>query len=402
MAHAIEVAGLTKRFGPVLAVDDLSFTVDEGRVVGFLGPNGAGKTTTLRMLLGLVNPTRGTRDGARAAVHDAERPRAHGRRRARRRDAAPGPQRAATTCARSRGRPGSADAARGRAAGAGRALGRGQPARGRLLARHAPAARPRGGAARRPARSLVLDEPANGLDPQGIRWLRDFLRAARRARAARCSSPATCWPRSAQTADDVVVISQGPQRRAGAAGRRSWPRGRRRRRAGRRPGRAQARRHPLRAGRAASAATPTQITVARPHRRADRPPDRRAPDRDLRARPGRRVASRTSTSSSPAARREARHDPRSSPPSCSSCAPRGRSTRSIGIVARRSCCCRRSRSARSRTSATATGRSRSCCSSSAASCRRSRCVIGVLAVTTEFRHGTITPTPARRPEPRAG
>src|SRR3982751_4400737 len=59
MARAIEVAGLTKRFGPVLAVDDLSFTADEGRVVGFLGPNGAGKTTTLRMLLGLVNPTSG-------------------------------------------------------------------------------------------------------------------------------------------------------------------------------------------------------------------------------------------------------------------------------------------------------------------------------------------------------
>src|SRR3954447_19356115 len=60
MAHAIEVAGLSKRFGQILAVDDLSFTADEGRVVGFLGPNGAGKTTTLRMLLGLVNPTSGT------------------------------------------------------------------------------------------------------------------------------------------------------------------------------------------------------------------------------------------------------------------------------------------------------------------------------------------------------
>src|SRR3954465_13812637 len=59
MAHAIEVSGLTKRFGEVLAVDDLSFTVDEGRVVGFLGPNGAGKTTTLRMLLGLVRPSAG-------------------------------------------------------------------------------------------------------------------------------------------------------------------------------------------------------------------------------------------------------------------------------------------------------------------------------------------------------
>src|SRR3954463_3275281 len=59
MAHAIEVEGLTKHFGPVLAVDDLSFTVDEGRIVGFLGPNGAGKTTTLRMVLGLIAPSAG-------------------------------------------------------------------------------------------------------------------------------------------------------------------------------------------------------------------------------------------------------------------------------------------------------------------------------------------------------
>src|SRR6266540_1929768 len=56
----ITVEGLTKRFGDVVAVDDLSFEVDQGTVVGFLGPNGAGKTTTLRMLLGLVIPTAGT------------------------------------------------------------------------------------------------------------------------------------------------------------------------------------------------------------------------------------------------------------------------------------------------------------------------------------------------------
>src|ERR1700728_2261053 len=56
----IEVRGLTKRFGQVLAVDRLSFTVEAGEVVGFLGPNGAGKTTTLRMLLGLVRPDEGT------------------------------------------------------------------------------------------------------------------------------------------------------------------------------------------------------------------------------------------------------------------------------------------------------------------------------------------------------
>ncbi len=50
---------LSKRFGKVLAVDDLSFRLGVGTVTGFLGPNGAGKTTTLRMLLGLVRPTTG-------------------------------------------------------------------------------------------------------------------------------------------------------------------------------------------------------------------------------------------------------------------------------------------------------------------------------------------------------
>jgi ABC-type taurine transport system ATPase subunit len=55
----IEVSGLTKRFGPVTAVDGLSFTVRPGRVTGFLGPNGAGKTTTLRIILGLDAPAAG-------------------------------------------------------------------------------------------------------------------------------------------------------------------------------------------------------------------------------------------------------------------------------------------------------------------------------------------------------
>ena len=56
----IVVSGLSKTFGQVRAVEDLSFTVEPGSVTGFLGPNGAGKTTTLRMLLGLVTPTAGT------------------------------------------------------------------------------------------------------------------------------------------------------------------------------------------------------------------------------------------------------------------------------------------------------------------------------------------------------
>lgn len=56
----IEIRGLTKSFGPVRAVSDLSFSVQPGQVTGFLGPNGAGKTTTLRMLLGLVRPSAGS------------------------------------------------------------------------------------------------------------------------------------------------------------------------------------------------------------------------------------------------------------------------------------------------------------------------------------------------------
>src|ERR1700679_3672550 len=55
----IEISGLTKHFGTIVAVDHLDFTVEPGRVTGFLGPNGSGKTTTLRMLLGLVSPNSG-------------------------------------------------------------------------------------------------------------------------------------------------------------------------------------------------------------------------------------------------------------------------------------------------------------------------------------------------------
>ena len=150
MAHAIEVSNLTKRFGDVLAVDDLSFTVDEGRIVGFLGPNGAGKTTTLRMLLGLVYPTAGssTIHGAGydhlddpvhkvGAVLDGGmlHPGRTGRNHLR-------------ALAKSAGVP---DARDGRAARARRAHRCREPPRRRLLARHAPAARPGGRPAGRPA-----------------------------------------------------------------------------------------------------------------------------------------------------------------------------------------------------------------------------------------------------------
>ncbi|MFE2166273.1 ABC transporter ATP-binding protein [Streptomyces sp. NPDC059447] len=58
-SRAIELGGLTKTYGPVVGIEALSLTVDEGEVFGFLGPNGAGKTTTLRCLTGLLRPTAG-------------------------------------------------------------------------------------------------------------------------------------------------------------------------------------------------------------------------------------------------------------------------------------------------------------------------------------------------------
>src|SRR3954447_19380928 len=206
MAHAIEVAGLTKRFGSVLAVDNLSFTADEGRVVGFLGPNGAGKTTTLRMLLGLVNPTQGSAtingepftalqdpvhtvgavlDGG--MLHPGRSGRNHLRALAR-----------ATGISNQRVDEllelvALSDAANRRAGGY--SLGMRQ----RLGLAAALIGDPRG---------LVLDEPANGLDPQGIRWLRDFLkRLAGEGRAILVSSHVLA--EVSQTVDDVVVISKG-------------------------------------------------------------------------------------------------------------------------------------------------------------------------------------------------
>jgi ABC-2 type transport system ATP-binding protein len=74
---AIEIAGLSKRFGPVQAVSDMSFKVDAGRVTGFLGPNGAGKSTTLRMLLGLIRADRGSGTFGGRRYGELEHPSGH-------------------------------------------------------------------------------------------------------------------------------------------------------------------------------------------------------------------------------------------------------------------------------------------------------------------------------------
>jgi ABC-2 type transport system ATP-binding protein len=204
--HRIDVVGLTKRFGEVLALDNLTFSVHPGVVTGFLGPNGAGKTTTLRCLLGLVTPTAGsvTLDGR--AYRDIDHPlRTVG---AALEAASFHPGRSARAhlhvMALAAGLPSSrvddvllqvgmtefADRRVG-----GYSLGMRQ----RLTLAQAMLGDP-------PV--LVLDEPANGLDPAGIAWLREFLRAlAREGRTVVVSSHVLSEVQ--QTVDDVVVIARG-------------------------------------------------------------------------------------------------------------------------------------------------------------------------------------------------
>jgi ABC-2 type transport system ATP-binding protein len=203
---AIEVVGLTKRYGAVLAVEDLSFTAAYGRIVGFLGPNGAGKTTTLRMLLGLVRPTRGT--ATIASCQYAELPDPVHTVGALLNGGALHPGRSGRhhleALARAAGLSGRRveellrlvglkDAADRRAGGYSLGMRQRLGLAGALLA---------------DPDVLVLDEPANGLDPEGIRWLRDFLSGlADEGRAVLISSHALA--EIAQTVDDVVVMRKG-------------------------------------------------------------------------------------------------------------------------------------------------------------------------------------------------
>jgi ABC-2 type transport system ATP-binding protein len=203
---AIETVGLTKRYGSVTAVDDLSFSVRDGAVTGFLGPNGAGKTTTLRMILALARPTAGHAtvlgqayaklpEPARAVGANLEIAGAHP------------------------GRTGR-DHLRALAAMAGLPRSRVEEvlrlvelegAANRRAGKYSLGMRQRLGLAATllgDPQVLILDEPANGLDPQGIRWLRDFLRGmAGEGRTVLVSSHVLA--EVAQTVDDVVVIHHG-------------------------------------------------------------------------------------------------------------------------------------------------------------------------------------------------
>jgi ABC-2 type transport system ATP-binding protein len=216
MASAIEISGVSKRFGRVRAVEDLSFEVGAGRVTGFLGPNGAGKSTTLRMLLGLIRADAGTATFAGRRYEELSHPSAqvgavlehasfHPGRSGRDhlRVLAAAGQHPAARVDTVLAQVGLSDAADRRVKGYSMGM------RQRLAIAAALLGDPE---------VLILDEPVNGLDPPGIRWIRGLLRAeAARGRAVLVSSH--LLSEVAQSVDDVVVISHGVLRASGPLAR---------------------------------------------------------------------------------------------------------------------------------------------------------------------------------------
>jgi ABC-2 type transport system ATP-binding protein len=205
-AHVVTADHLTKRFGDLVAVDDLTFSLEAGTVTGFLGPNGAGKTTTLRMLLGLVRPTSGT-----ALVF--------GQRYAEQPDPA---LRVGAVLEAADFHPGRTGREHLITLGLAAAL----PVRRvdevldlveltdaarRRVKTYSLGMRQRLGLAAALLGNpelLVLDEPANGLDPEGVHWLRTFLRDfASYGKTVFVSSHVLA--EVAQTVDRVVIIDKG-------------------------------------------------------------------------------------------------------------------------------------------------------------------------------------------------
>ena len=216
----IQADHLTKRFGDVLAVGDLSFSLERGTVTGFLGPNGAGKTTTLRMLLHLVEPTAGRALVFGGRYQDLERP----------------ASRVGAVLEAADFHPGrsghdhlfSLALALGREGYDGNwFLGRERAAAQRVdavleLVELTAAAHRRVGSYSLGMRQrlglagallgdpelLILDEPANGLDPEGVRWLRGFMRSfAAEGKTVLVSSHVLAEVQ--QTVDQAVIINKG-------------------------------------------------------------------------------------------------------------------------------------------------------------------------------------------------
>jgi ABC-2 type transport system ATP-binding protein len=202
----IEARGLTKRYGDTLAVDDLSFSVAPGQITGFLGPNGAGKTTTMRLILGLDRPTSGSVTiGGKpfgqlaypmrevGALLDAKA--VHGGRSA---------YSHLLCLAQTNNLParrvgevlelvGLSSVARKRSKGFSLGMGQRLGIAGALLGDPA---------------ILMFDEPVNGLDPEGIRWIRNLMKAlAAEGRTVFVSSH--LMSEMENTADHLLVIGRG-------------------------------------------------------------------------------------------------------------------------------------------------------------------------------------------------
>jgi ABC-2 type transport system ATP-binding protein len=202
----IQAHGLTKHYGSVRAVDDLSFSVQAGSVTGFLGPNGAGKTTTLRMLLGLVAPDAGTATINGRAYRDLPDPLHQVG--AVLEAASFHPGRTARNHLRIQALAAAADPSRiddvldlvQLAGAAGQRIGGfSLGMRQRLALATALLPDPE---------LLILDEPANGLDPEGVRWLRGLLRGFA-AEGGTVLVSSHMLAETAQTVDSVVIIDHG-------------------------------------------------------------------------------------------------------------------------------------------------------------------------------------------------
>lgn len=206
MPPVVAAESLTKRFGKLLAVEDLSFSLEAGTITGFLGPNGAGKTTTLRMLLGLAAPTEGRALVFGEAYARLDRPALRIGAVLEATDFHPG--RSGRDHLRMLGRAAGVPDSRADEvlalveladAGRRRVKGYSLGMRQRLGLASALLGEPE---------LLVLDEPANGLDPEGVRWMRDFLRGfASQGRTVLISSHVLA--EVAQTVDQVLIISRG-------------------------------------------------------------------------------------------------------------------------------------------------------------------------------------------------
>ncbi|MEV4175945.1 ABC transporter ATP-binding protein [Nonomuraea sp. NPDC049709] len=211
---AIEIRDLSKSFGPVRAVDGVSFTVEAGTITGYLGPNGAGKTTTLRSLLGLV-----TADSGSALVNgrryvELERPLTEVGAVLEATNFHPGRtayNHLKVLCTAARlplARAGDALERVGLAEVAGkRVLGFSMGMRQRLALATALIGDPK---------VYILDEPANGLDPAGIQWLRGFMRHLAHERGAAVLVSSHVLAEVEQTVDNVVIIARGRLVRQGS------------------------------------------------------------------------------------------------------------------------------------------------------------------------------------------